>query len=251
MASGPAARRGVGSRNNRPASRQGHARSVPPRADTRYSAAMPALPPSFLVATTTSIAPADWPAKPSVKLFDTLIEVVPVGGLDPTPRPFEVRLGWAAEGLLVGVRVTGKSKPAADVPNDPHGSDSVVVCLDTRDTKSIRRAGRFCHRFRMLPTFEGKPWVRQEVVPRAREDAKTFDGDIPAAAKIAKDGYTVVAAVPVAALTGYDPAGSPRLGFHAELTDAEHGSVPWAGDRSLPSDADPSLWQSVELVAGQ
>lgn len=212
---------------------------------------MPALPPSFLFRVCTPIARVA--GEPAWKLWDELTPVSAGGDLDADPPPLAVRAGWDEEGLLVGCEVTGKSKPAKGDLADPQASDSVVVCVDTRDTKTIRRAGRFCHRFRLIPADpKGKPaaYLRQEPVPRAREDAAFGPMKGEAISEVSKSGYRILARVAADNLTGYDPTDSPKIGFYVVLQDAEHGVRPMSGDEKLPVDADPSFWTTVELAIG-
>ncbi len=58
----------------------------------------------------------------------------------------EVRVGWNLLGLGVVVRAEGFGDPklAAD---QPEGFADVQLWVDTRDTRDVSRATRFCHRF--------------------------------------------------------------------------------------------------------
>ena len=212
---------------------------------------MSVLPPSFLFRFTTPVRPHRPAQKLSWNDWDRLTVLAPPSALDGKPL-LHVRMGWNDEALIVGVEVRGKSSPLPARRKKDGPVDGVVLCVDTRDTKTIRRAGRFCHRFR-ASAFRVKSAIKaeieQEVVPRAREDARVTPYEGRILARDAESGFDLLATIPSGNLNGYHPAESPRLGFFAMLDDSELGQVPWSGDNRLPSDADPSLWASVELMA--
>ena len=58
----------------------------------------------------------------------------------------EVRVGWNPRGLGIVVQAEGLADPklAAD---RPEGFADVQLWVDTRDTRDVSRATRFCHRF--------------------------------------------------------------------------------------------------------
>ena len=53
--------------------------------------------------------------------------------------------------------------------------------------------------------------------------------------------------VPTAALTGYNPADHPKLGFTYYLFDREFGEQTFSVGSQFPFAADPSLWGTLEL----
>ena len=61
-------------------------------------------------------------------------------------------------------------------------------------------------------------------------------------------GYQLDAFLPAAALTGFDPAEHPKLGFHYLVSDRELGEQTFAISSAFPSDDDPSLWGTLEMV---
>ena len=62
------------------------------------------------------------------------------------------------------------------------------------------------------------------------------------------DGYLLQAMIAAEALTGFDPAEHPRLGFNYAVMDREHGLQTWSASDDYPYDSDPSLWGTLELV---
>lgn len=213
---------------------------------------MPVLPPSFLVQPTFVIGQLkQWPKKLSWSFAKKLTPIPVLPTLDDRGTNLRVWIGWHARGLIVAAEVSGKAVAPQVFPSDAPGSDSVVFSFDTRDTKSIHRAGRFCQRFRLLPPGKGKQaeaTIRQEPVPRSREDAPFRDLEPNIYADVLDDGYRIVATIAANNLNGFDPSDSPKLGFFAELHDLELGRIPLTGDTQLPSEADPSMWSTIELV---
>ena len=213
-----------------------------------YPRAMPALPPSFLVRLTTDVpqlpdGSLDW------STWERLAGVSAGAGLDAESWPLAVTAGWTVDGLWIGLEISGKTQPPSAKAKTPEEADSVILCIDTRDTKNIRRAGRFCHRFRVAASKKGDTRVSQEFVPRAREDSPMQPNEAEAISEVTEAGYRVLVSIPAANLTGFAPQESPRIGFFAILIDRELGTVPMAGDTRLPLEADPSLWTSLRLVA--
>ena len=171
-------------------------------------------------------------------------------------HPFaDVRVAWNADGFGISVRVDGKQHPPDCDAGRPEESDGLSVWIDTRNTQSIHRAGRFCHSFHFLPAGGGprrdRPVTRQLTIPQAREDAPRARLEaILAGSQRDKAGYLLEVWLPAAALHGFDPEASPRLGFYYALRDAELGEQFLTVGREFPFAHDPSLWTTLELVGG-
>jgi len=167
------------------------------------------------------------------------------------------------------VRVQGKRQPPWCRESRPEDSDSFQVWIDTRDVHNVHRAGRFCHRFVFLPTggggkggqapFAGKkkgacpPFspAMAEWLPinRAREQPHPIPaGLLKARCRHCADGYLLEALIPAEALTGFDPAEHPRLGFAYAIVDRELGQQTFGVGSPMPYQEDPSLWATLELV---
>lgn len=132
-------------------------------------------------------------------------------------------------------------------------SDGLQVWLDTRDTHNVHRASRFCHRFACLPFGGGRkrnePLADQLLINRARENARPVrPGDLKCRSEQRVDGYLLELFLPAAALTGFEPAEHPRLGFTYAVFDQELGEQAFTVGGELPYDEDPSLWGTLELV---
>ena len=155
--------------------------------------------------------------------------------------------------MVFAVEVTGKKQKAWCRATRLEDSDGLHVWIDTRDTHNIHRAGRFCHRFALLPagggSSESQPIASLLTINRARENPKSVaDSTLGIRATIRPGGYTLQAYVPAAALTGFDPQEHPRLGFTYAVVDRELGWQTLTLGPESPIDEDPSLWGSLELV---
>lgn len=175
-----------------------------------------------------------------------------VGELDGRRDFADVRMAWNPSGLGISVEVRGRSKKiicSADATND---SDGLALWIDTRNTQGIHRATKFCHYFHLLPAGGGRkgadPVVLQKQLARAREENKVDTSLIELQSSVEKDGYCLEAWFPSAAFVGFDPATSPRLGFHYRVRDLELGDQTLV-ESEFPADVDPSLWQTLELVS--
>jgi hypothetical protein len=177
------------------------------------------------------------------------------GELEERPMFADIRGAWGDEGLSFTVRVAGKKQAPWCRSTRLDDSDGLHVWVDTRDTHSIHRASRFCHRFAFMPTGGGRrlnePLAEQLLINRARENAKPVPvGMLKIRSETRVDGYLLEAHIPAAALTGYEPASHARLGFTYALMDRELGWQTFTVSSEFPFDEDPSLWGSLELVNG-
>ena len=73
-------------------------------------------------------------------------------------KPFfaDLRAAWNNEGLYLTVRVEGKKQAPWCRESRLDDSDGLQVWVDTRDTRNVHRASRFCHRFVFLPAGGGR-----------------------------------------------------------------------------------------------
>jgi hypothetical protein len=165
----------------------------------------------------------------------------------------DVRAGWSEAGLGFSVRIEGKRHPSWCRETRLEDSDALQVWIDTRDTHNIHRASRFCHRFIFLPAGGGRnldqPVADQLLVDRARENANPVrPGQLRVVSEKRMGGYVMSAFIPQAALTGFNPADHPRLGFTYFVFDRELGQQYFSLGFEFPFAADPSLWGTLELV---
>ena len=167
---------------------------------------------------------------------------------------FDFRIAWSPRGLVVSTVVAGRRRVVRRVPTEADASDVLRLCLDARDVKETRRAGRFCHKFLFYP-FIGKsddserPSAIWAPINRAKESPSPVDvGEFRLASERRIDGFAFSAAIPASTLTGFDPTDFRRLGLHFSQRDEEHGAFDLQLGEPFPIEDDPSLWTSLELV---
>jgi hypothetical protein len=213
----------------------------------------PLIPPSFLCryAIPCLYHPLEWTAK-GLALGEEH-RLLSFAEMDNQRQFADLRMAWSEQGLGFCVRLGGKRQLPWCREAAFDESDGLHVWIDTRDTHNIHRAGRFCHRFAFLPTGGGmrrdEPLAGQLLINRAKEHPK------PAAARHLLvrsekrvDGYVLEGVILAGALTGYDPADHPRLGFSYRIFDREQGEQTLSVGSEMPIEDDPSLWGTVELV---
>jgi hypothetical protein len=216
----------------------------------------PLLPQSFWFRLSIPCRRVDGVPKPGGKgLFD-----LPVGcrlpqtaKLDGKSPWAEVRLAWNPKGLAVVVRAEG-TLDALGAADRPEGEYGVQVWVDTRDTRDVSRATRFCHRFdaRLVAGTKGNTpsvTVHQRTIARAVADAPTARANlITTAIETSKAGWRLALFLPAEALNGYDPDTNRRLGFYYQVNDPERPAEFLGVGREFPVGENPSLWSTLELV---
>ncbi len=174
------------------------------------------------------------------------------GQLAERPVFADLRAAWNPEGLVFTVRVNGKKQVPWCRESRIEDSDGLRIWIDTRDTKSIHRASRFCHQFVFLPSggdagFE-KPVATATRIMRAREEPQPVPfGGLKVHSEKRIDGYVLTALVRSEALTGFDPGDHPQLGFSYAIIDRELGWQTFSLGPEYPVQEDPSLWGSLLL----
>jgi hypothetical protein len=165
----------------------------------------------------------------------------------------KVWLAWNELGLGFQVEVRGKDQPPQGDAGQPRGSDGALLWIDTRDTRNIHRASRYCHQFYFLPTGGGPdkdmPACGQLAIHRALQDAPLCKPEqIAFQVKRTKSGYVLEAFLPVAVLQGFDRETNPRLGFFYAVRDSELGDQTLGLGPEFPYWEDPSMWSTLELA---
>lgn len=184
--------------------------------------------------------------------WDDQYRLPPLYELDGGAGFGQVFACWNDEGLYVASQVEGTSRPPNCDANRFRQSDNLRVMTDTRDTRNIRRATRFCQQFYFLPAGGGKggkePVAGSTQVPRAQLDAPLAKpGEILIASKVFKGGYSLTAHIPAHVLVGFDPTENPRIGFFAIIEDTELGHQSLTIDDDLNWWCDPSTWPTAVL----
>jgi hypothetical protein len=176
-----------------------------------------------------------------------------LGELEGRPSWVRVLVGYNSRGLGMTFEVADKAGPISPEPERTSGVDGVQVWVDTRDTRNVHRATRFCHRFvATLVPGKGRALevdVSQKPIARAVSDAPTANsGLVQARAERTLSGWRLELFFPSEALHGFDPETNRRLGFYYQVTDPDRGDqFPGVG-REFPIGEDPSLWATLTLV---
>ena len=173
--------------------------------------------------------------------------------LEGRPAPADVRAAWNETGLAFSVRVAGKKQKPWCRASRPEDSDGLQLWVDTRDVHNIHRATRFCHWFAFQPQAAGrgtgKPTAEILPIHRARDHPNPVASTkLKVRSEKRVDGYLLEVFIPAEALTGFDPAEHPRLGFTYAVLDRELGEQTLGPGSPMPYQEDPSLWATLELV---
>jgi hypothetical protein len=174
------------------------------------------------------------------------------GALSGNPSWADVRAAWNPSGLAVAVEVKGKVGPVTRDPIGGAPGEGLTLWIDTRDTRTIHRATRFCHRFSftLRPSRDGlNVQVAQKPIARALADAPSADlSTVSARADLIRGGWRLEVFLPAEALNGFDPETNRRLGFAYQVSDLEREDRFLTVGRDFPIGEDPSLWAVLELV---
>jgi hypothetical protein len=168
----------------------------------------------------------------------------------------EVRVAWNPGGLAIAVEATGRAGTIRHDPDRPEAAEGVEVWVDTRDTRTIHRASRFCHRFVAVLAPRGRASapdvaVAQKTIHRALADAPSCPpGSISARAERRRGGWRLELFLPAEALHGFDPETNRRLGFSYRAIDPDGADQFLGVGREFPVGEDPSLWSVLELRDG-
>ena len=165
-----------------------------------------------------------------------------------------MRVGWNPEGLGIAVLAEGTSA-ATSSPDRPEGFADVNLWIDTRDTRNVSRATRFCHRFaltsRRTRDRKGlKVEVSQRPIARAVADA----ADRLRRRPVGPGGPDPLGLDPRALPAGpgphgFDPDTNRRLGFAYQVSDHDREDQFLGVGRDFPLGENPSLWATLELKA--
>jgi hypothetical protein len=175
------------------------------------------------------------------------------GELDGRPSWARVRAGYNASGLGLSFEVIDKAGPISPEPGRSSGIDGVQIGIDTRDTRNVHRATRFCHRFvASIKPVKGRALevdVDQKPIARAVADAPMArPGMVQSKAERTLSGWRLELFFPAESLHGFDPETNRRLGFTYQVTDPDRGEQFLGVGREFPIGEDPSLWATLLLT---
>ncbi len=178
-----------------------------------------------------------------------LPEMTRLGGGEPWA---DVRVAWNQAGLAVQIETVGTSGSVGS-GDRPEGMDGLQLWVDTRDTRNVSRATRFCHRFdaKLVAQSPRSPLsvaVSQKPIARATADAPLCRPEaIQSRAERLKNGWRVEIFLPAEVLNGFDPETNRRLGFTYQVTDPDLPTQFLGVGREFPLGENPSLWATLEL----
>ena len=179
--------------------------------------------------------------------------ILPAGAKLEGRTPWaEVRLGWYSGGLGIAVQAEGLGDPKL-ATDRPEGFPDVQLWVDTRDTRDVSRATRFCHRFSAAIRLQrpGRNLVveaSQKPIARAIADPPMARSDqIEARADLGRTGWTLDVFLPAQVLNGFDPETNRRLGFAYQVSDHMREDQFLGVGRDFPIGENPSLWSTIEL----
>ncbi|MFO0893104.1 MAG: hypothetical protein U0790_28700 [Isosphaeraceae bacterium] len=164
-----------------------------------------------------------------------------------------VRVGWSPAGLGVAVRSDGFAGKLPG-PVAPEKFADVHLWIDTRDTRDVSRATRFCHRFSATLTLDkDRRTLRHELaqrpIARAVADAPLCSpGKLLARCGLDRSGWSLEVFFPTAVLNGFDPDTNRRLGFAYQVSDYQREDQFLGVGRDFPLGENPSLWATLELA---
>ncbi len=164
----------------------------------------------------------------------------------------EVGVGWNPGGLAVVIRAEGLGDPKLTADRPENFAD-VNLWIDTRDTRDVARATRFCHRFvvaiqRQRPGKTLNSEVTQKPIARAIADPPMArSGQVESRAELLRDGWTLEVFFPAATLNGFDPETNRRLGFAYQISDHIREDQYLGVGRDFPIGENPGLWSTLEL----
>ena len=172
--------------------------------------------------------------------------------LDDGTRWAEVRAGWNSQGVGLTVIAEGFS-PQQLAERRPEGFAVAHFWIDTRDTRNVSRATRFCHKFVVrLERGESRgrlnATVTQRPIARAIADAPIARCDqVPVRTELSKTGWQLELFLPGQVLNGFDPETNRRLGFAYQIADQIREDQFLGIGRDFPVGDNPSLWSTLEL----
>jgi hypothetical protein len=164
----------------------------------------------------------------------------------------DVRVGWNPRGLGIAVLAEGVSNLQL-APDRPEGFADVHFWVDTRDSRNVSRATRFCHRFvAHLSVRKGRKELTVEVaqrpIARAAADSPICPSDlILNKSELSRAGWMLELFLPSQALHGFDPETNRRLGFAYQISDHVREDQFLGIGRDFPLGENPSLWSTLEL----
>lgn len=165
----------------------------------------------------------------------------------------DVYAGWNDDGLMFAFDVPGRGEPFEVDEKSWWKGDGLRICVDTRDSRDLKRATRFCHFFYVLPTGGGRdgsaPVAGVHRMSRSKEPPPTVDpSDIRVALHATRRRWGAEVLLPASCLNGWSPAEQPRIGIYYKVQDLRLGAQHLTATDELGWNVDPSTWAIGVLV---
>lgn len=165
----------------------------------------------------------------------------------------QVRVAVGSNALFFQVDVQGKKQLPWCRDSRMEDSDGLHIWIDTRNSREIQRATKFCHRYGFSPTGRGPkadlPFVGWGPINRARESPPPPpDDQFSIRARLSEGRYRLVASLHFEALHGLDLQDFPTVGFYFAVMDRELGWQSLVLQPDLPVMDNPSLWAQLQLA---
>lgn len=173
--------------------------------------------------------------------------------LDGGPKFGQVRLAVGENAIFLQVDVQGKSKLPWCRESRVEDSDGLHLWIDTRNSREIHRATKYCQWYVFAPMGRGSkadlPFIGWAPINRARENPPPPPDDLLAIrARVHEGNYRVLAAMHFDAFAGLDLQDFPTVGFYFGIADREFGWQSLALQHDLPVTENPSLWAQLQLA---
>ncbi len=172
--------------------------------------------------------------------------------LEGTERWAEVRVAWNPGGLAIAVLARGVSAQQL-APSRPQGFANAQFWVDTRDTRTVSRATRYCSRYvlRLETASSNRKLVvkaAQQPVVRAVADSPRCNPELIASrTELKANSWALEVFLPAKAVHGFDPETNRRLGFAYQISDFVREDQFFGVGRDFPLGENPSLWPTLEL----
>jgi hypothetical protein len=166
------------------------------------------------------------------------------------PKFAQVRVAIGKNALFFQADVQGKKQLPWCRDSRLEDSDGLHIWIDTRHSRDVHRATKFCSRFGFLPMGRGPkadlPYAGWAPINRARESSpQPPDDQLAIRARIADGRYRLIAAVHFEALHGIDPIDFPVVGFYFCILDRELGYQSLTLQPDISTIDNPSLWSEM------
>lgn len=173
--------------------------------------------------------------------------------LDGRSSWVDARAAWNERGLALQFQIRGKQGPIVPSHTPVDFADGIQVWIDTRDARDVHRATKYCHRYFFsfesnVPTGFDMKVQLLKIHRAAAEPSGVRPDSVRAQGEAFRGGWSVRAFLPAAALHGFDPDTTRRLGFTYQVTDAVRPPQWLTLGSEFPVAEDPSLWATLELA---